>query len=144
MGTNAGLMSRGDVRIKGCTVPIFFQGLCKAFTGQGLVLLALGDPLVKLPTILFSFLPGCSCLKRWIQLRGGRGWDILSSRGRFSLAWSLRKKDHPNIPPPLALKQPEGKRRQARAGLHPNLADSASELMESGGGCREGSSVNLL
>lgn len=48
--------------------------LMKSLTGQNLVLLALGDHLVKLLTILSSFLPSCSCFKRWIQLGRGQRW----------------------------------------------------------------------
>ena len=51
-------------------------------------------------------------------------------RGRLLLSWSLRKNDHPSILSLLAWQQPGGRRRQARAGLHPDLADSASELIK--------------
>lgn len=41
-----------------------------------------------------------------------------------------QENDRPNILSLWAWQQPGGRRRQARAGLHPNLAGSASELME--------------
>lgn len=58
------------------------------------------------------------------------GGGVLSLRGKLPLAWSLRKNDHPSILSLLAWQQPGGQRRQARAGLHPDLADSSSELMK--------------
>lgn len=55
----------------GSEAPRLLLAIVQSLHRTGWVLLVLGDPLEKTPSILASFPPGGSCLKGWIEL--GRG-----------------------------------------------------------------------